>query len=391
MNGTKILIITNDINHYQDIEIILRQENFLTFVATSEQIGLQLAKQNLPDLILCELKTSNLDGYQILAQLRQDCATVTIPLIFLTDDIEREKWRKAMEMGADDFLLKPFEASELVKAIAARLSKKAALVSKWEQELEQIRHNIAYFMPHELRTPLTGILAASDLLLTKIDSLDLSVVREMISCINASSQRLNRLVQNTLLYSELELISQEKEQIEYLRAEETNLAKTVIEEVAVNISKKNNRQTDLYLELEDASVQIGKTHLAKIAEELIDNACKFSPQGTPITVKTRVDKERFIFCVKDCGRGMNAQQIASIGAYIQFDRSFHEQQGSGLGLAIAKQLTQIHGGLLIVDSILSGGTNVSILLPLVQHHSSYLRRQSLNADKDCSKASYQIN
>ena len=104
-------------------------------------------------------------------------------------------------------------------------------------------------------------------------------------------------------------------------------------------------------------------------EELIDNACKFSLPGTPISVKTTQEKDRLVIAIEDRGRGMTAQQINSIGPYIQFERQTHEQQGIGLGLAIAKRLAELHQGELSIESIPKRSTTAKIYLPKASKYS----------------------
>ncbi|MEL7037447.1 MAG: ATP-binding protein [Cyanobacteria bacterium J06592_8] len=91
--------------------------------------------------------------------------------------------------------------------------------------------------------------------------------------------------------------------------------------------------------------------MAKIVEELMNNAFKFSEPGTPVHLKTQVENDRFILVVADQGRGMTAEYIQQIGAYLQFERKLYEQQGSGLRLSIVKRLVELHQGKLTIESI----------------------------------------
>jgi len=104
--------------------------------------------------------------------------------------------------------------------------------------------------------------------------------------------------------------------------------------------------------------------LAKIVEELIDNAFKFSPAGTPIRIESIVDNNIFILYMTDQGQGMTTAQIANLGAYVQFGRKVYEQEGAGLGLTIAKRLAELHGGELTIDSIFGKKTTVRVALPM---------------------------
>jgi signal transduction histidine kinase len=116
----------------------------------------------------------------------------------------------------------------------------------------------------------------------------------------------------------------------------------------------------LLLKVENASVLVPSENLAKIVEEIVDNAFKFSEPGKPVLVATEADGGRFLLTVADKGRGMKPEQISNIGPHIQFDRQTFEQQGAGLGLFIAKRITELLGGGFTIESIPSEGTTVKI-------------------------------
>jgi len=120
----------------------------------------------------------------------------------------------------------------------------------------------------------------------------------------------------------------------------------------------------LGLEAEEANVSMAGSYFKKAVDELLDNAFKFSKAGTPVAVACGPSRGRFALSVSDKGRGMTSQQIADIGAHMQFERRFYEQQGVGLGLIIIKRLADLHGGELIIESTLDQHTTVRLLLPL---------------------------
>jgi signal transduction histidine kinase len=117
------------------------------------------------------------------------------------------------------------------------------------------------------------------------------------------------------------------------------------------------------LEVEDCLAVMGPERFKRLVEEILDNAFKFSRAGTPVCVQAGPQGRQFVLAVHDHGRGMTAEQIASIGAHMQFERRFYEQQGAGLGLILAKRLTEIHGGELTIDSIPEERTTVQVVLP----------------------------
>jgi signal transduction histidine kinase len=139
-----------------------------------------------------------------------------------------------------------------------------------------------------------------------------------------------------------------------------------IQDVVMALSPIFSRETDVRLDIEDATVQIGPQNLYKLCSELIDNALKFSNKGDAVTVKGSAEAGTYKIEVVDSGRGMTTEQIESIGAYQQFGRREFEQQGAGLGLAIAKLLVLLHGGEFTVSSETGNGTVVKITLPIAQ-------------------------
>lgn len=360
----KILVIEDERTIRENILELLEAEDFDAMAVENGIKGIELAKQSQPDLIICDVMMPELDGYGVLKELRNDPSTAMIPFIFLTALADKTDTRRGMELGADDYLTKPCTPEELLKAIATRLEKQNAINQQQSQKLDELRGNIAYSLPHELRTPLNGILGFSNLLLEELDTLENSEIREMVEQIHTSGNRLFRLVQNFLLYAELELIAGNPDRVKGLRSHNADYSQTVITEQATQQAQKAERKDDLRLNLQNANVQISPNRLKKLVEELLDNAFKFSAPGTPVSVSSELAENSFILCVKDKGRGMTDEQIANMGAYMQFERKLYEQQGSGLGLAIAKRLAELHGGELTVQSIPGEETIMRVVLPL---------------------------
>jgi signal transduction histidine kinase len=112
-------------------------------------------------------------------------------------------------------------------------------------------------------------------------------------------------------------------------------------------------------------VNISDNELAKIIEELVDNAVRYSEPNSPIYIKTYIKDDRYYIAISDEGRGMTPDQLKSVGVYIQFERWLQDQQSSGLGLAIVKRLVEMYGGELTIDSESGNGTRISLYLRLL--------------------------
>ncbi len=273
-----------------------------------------------------------------------------------------------MNLGADDYLVKPCTADEVLKAVSSRFEKQAMLHTQSQAQLKQLRDNIAQSLPHELYTPLNGILGFSEVLFREAATIDRTEIKECAELIHNSALRLHHLMQNFLLYAKLELLTDSPEQTQLLQGQSTTGTYTLIEAVARQTASEFNRSTHLAVynsSSPEPEVGLAETHFLKIVEELVSNACKFSAAG-PVVVQSEVGTKTFSLIVSNQGRGMTAEQIASLGAYMQFERRLYEQQGAGLGLAIVKRLVELYGGEFQIQSQPGATTTVTVNLPLVQ-------------------------
>ncbi|BAT55811.1 Putative diguanylate phosphodiesterasewith Response Regulator Receiver modulation [Nostoc sp. NIES-3756] len=123
----KILVIEDEDSVRENILDLLQAEDFDTVSAANGRIGIDLALSEFPDLVLCDMMMPEVDGYGVLSALRQEPLTATIPFIFLTAKSAKADFRQGMDMGADDYLTKPFTRAELLSAIMNRLERQATL------------------------------------------------------------------------------------------------------------------------------------------------------------------------------------------------------------------------------------------------------------------------
>ncbi len=348
---SKILVIEDEDYVRNNVLELLEAEHFEVIGAENGLLGVGAAQEQIPDLIICDVMMPQMSGHEVLENLRKDPKTELIPFIFLTAKADKTDIRQAMEQGADDYLTKPFTRAELLAAVQTRLEKQGVIIKHSQQKLDSLRSGIAYALPHEMLTPLTSILGFSQTIILQYNSLKRPKILEMVERIHDSGERLHRVIQNFLLYAELELAATSPEKIKILRANQTNSVKRVITTIANQKAKQFMREADLTLATKDSSVSISEINFHKMVEELIDNAFKHSPTGTPVHINSAVKDGQLVLSITNQGRGMTTEQIANLGAYVQFERRVHEQQGSGLGLVIAIRLAELHGGKLTIESI----------------------------------------
>lgn len=355
-----ILVIEDEPAILDIIYDILESEGFLVMGATDGPEGIAIATDQRPDLILCDVGLPSMGGYEILQQLRQQPETLAIPLIFLTAYSSPQDIRRGMELGADDYLTKPFVAESLIRAIHTRLNKHSQLKSHYETALEQLRQSITLALPHEFRTPLVGILGASEFLLADLENLDLETIRELLVDIHSSGDRLHMLIQKYLCFVQLQ-----ERYCGRMSLEPTiSIApQELVAEIAEHILTKYQRYDDFVMYVDSQHTHLNGNDCHHLLGELLENAAKFSEPGTVIAVSFFDDETHEHIVVRDHGRGMTEAERHNIGALQQFQRNHHEQQGAGLGLAIAQLVTHIYNGELHIDSELGVGTSVYITLP----------------------------
>lgn len=358
----RILVIDDEESLREMVRMALGQKGFEVIEAENGLVGVEKARKELPDLILCDVNMEKMDGYLTLSVLRTEPPTTGIPFILMTGLADNAGMRHGMELGADDYLPKPFTIEALYAAVEARLKKARALREEAEKKLTDLRDNISLMLPHELRTPLNGILAYGEMLAAEAATLPAQEVAEMGQVIHDSGKRLERLIENFLIYAQIELLGADAQKLGALRQKQTLWPVKLIEEHALAQARAADRVGDLALDLAEVPVPMSEDYLAKIVDELVQNAFKFSEAGKPVSVALSGGPNGVVLSVVDQGRGFSTEHITKIGAYMQFDRKIQEQQGLGLGLVIAKRLTEVHGGTLSIQRG-DASTTVAVRLP----------------------------
>lgn len=360
-----ILVVEDETHLREDIAEILAFKDYTVITAENGREGLDLARQYFPDLIVSDIMMPELDGYGLLLALREDQNMASIPFIFLTARTDYADQRKGMSFGADDYLQKPFNPNDLLNSVKIRLEKQAELQRRAQDEVNSLRNSVVNMMPHELRTPLTGIIGYVDLLVNDFEAFDSRQVLQMLQTVQKSGYRLYHIIQNYLLFAQLEIMGLDPERRALITEHRDQIEANPVEIFTrVGYEKANhyNRASDLTLELAPGTVHILKNDLEKIAEELIDNAFKFSKRGNQVWVTGQAEGQGYQICIADQGWGMRPDQLKKIAGLTQFDRHVHEQQGAGLGLTISRRLVEVYEGQFFIESEVDKGTTVCILV-----------------------------
>ncbi len=358
-----ILIIEDEVEICNDLVKILKLSDYDTLFAYDGLAGLNLANARIPDLIVSDIMIPKLNGYELLRALQEKHETASIPFLFLSAKSNKFDLREAMNLGADDFITKPYDIDELLNAIRVRLDKRKQRESHLTKKIENLQTNLRKTMPHEIRTPLNVILGFSEFLMKNNKIIKEVEALDMIQNIHESGQRLLRTFENYLLYANLELITATLNEKHKYQKYKTFMVDVYLRDVAQGKAIEHNRQQDLLIMLIDATVHIYEDHFKTLTEEILDNSFKFSEAGTNVRLSTFLDNDTYTLVFSDEGRGMSDEQISKLGDFVQFDRKTYEQQGNGLGLSIVKRIVDIYNGSMVINSVPSKFTEITIKLP----------------------------
>ena len=284
-----ILIIDDDAHLAAVMALGLETNGYSTMVAADGIIGLEMAHAHMPDLILCDVDMPGKDGRVLLRELRADPKLSDRQFVLMTGRAPMANQRSGMDLGADDFLLKPFDLAALIRCVEARMAR-AGLSRRIDDEgVEQLRKSLNSSLPHEFFTPLAGILGLTELLQKELDTASKDEIRDYLREIHDAGRRLHRRLSNYLLILGLEPKGVGRE----ARLLGADVVVKMISDGATASATRHNRVADLGLDLVGAIIHASPADLAALSEELVDNALTYSDRGTPVRVRTAPDGGSF--------------------------------------------------------------------------------------------------
>jgi len=364
----RILVIEDESTVRQNLVELLNAEGFFPVEAGDGEEGVRLAWEILPDLILCDISMPRMDGFGVLSRISRDPATATIPFIFLSAMAEREDLRRGMSLGADDYIMKPFSIDDVLQSIQKRLEKRRLIENRVEMKLAELSSNVRISLPGDMLSPLSVILSISELLSDRqeLNQLDSSQVCGMGQEIHRRGLELLRSIQNYKIFSDLEAVQNDPTRLRTPRDRRVFSAWMIISQMATLKGRQDKREEDLRLHLQDSPLRISEMYLQKIVEELLDNAFKFSPSGSPVEIIGEVKAERQQYCLRitDHGRGMPPEQAALLSGRVHEGTQTMERVSPGIGLVIVKRLAELHLGTFNLQSQPRQGTIAEVGIPL---------------------------
>lgn len=362
-----ILVIEDETTIRENIVETLELSGYTAFSAPDGRSGVELARVHHPNLIICDIMMEGMDGYGVLELVRQDPDIALIPFIFITARADRQSMRQGMELGADDYIIKPFTTDELLRAVRTRLERIKAIGDDANAQLESVKQELVRVVAHELRTPLTAINMSVDLLSREMNDLGPNELYAVLETLNNGSNRLNRLVEQMTYVIQLRTGALNTRMI--ARAGMDMDIWTLIV-TAVNLARRfAYRETTNKISISgqehNAIIKCDREAVRHALAEIICNALSYSDTTATVTITIWQAEGGIWISILDQGRGMTPEQIEhALAAFSQVDRDKHEQQGIGMGLFIAKSIIEIHGGRLDIKSAVNKGTEVIVGFPI---------------------------
>jgi CheY-like chemotaxis protein len=231
----RILVIEDEKGIRENLRDMLEAEGFAVDEADCGAEGIRQALATSPDLVVCDVMMPGKDGFEVLADLRGRDSTSHLPFLFLTARADRGSLRKGMELGAEDYLTKPFTRTELLAAVRTRLDRAESLASTYRRQLGTLRNTLSRALPHELLTPLNGILGLSGILVTEYETVRRGDMLDIAKGISDSGEALHRLVRRFLCYAEMEMALLDPASRERLRGHAAHRVQSMLRKVAPHL------------------------------------------------------------------------------------------------------------------------------------------------------------
>jgi signal transduction histidine kinase len=371
--GSLLVVDDNEGNR----DVLLRRLESQGYAVSTAENGRQALAMLGPgafDLVLLDIMMPEMDGYEVLQTLKADEKLKHIPVIMISALSEMESVARCIEMGAEDYLPKPFNATLLKARISASLERKrghdretqmfAQLTQNFARlkELETLRDDLTHMIIHDLRTPLTSVISGMQTL-------------ELIGELNSGQQQVKNIAVGggeTLLALINDLLDVEKLDSGTMRLDIVllSIGELIASACRQIASLAESKQLTFVVEIPDdlPAVEGDEIILGRILVNLLGNAIKFSPPGGPVTIEAHCGKgDNFVeIAIHDSGEGIPPEAFERIfekfGQVESGDGA--SKAGTGLGLTFCRLAVESHGGQIWVEAVPSQGTTFRFTLPL---------------------------
>ncbi len=368
----KIVVIDDETESLNELVDWLQSDGYEVISAVQGRLGLEAIQQEIPDLIVCDILMPEMDGHEVLIELRSDPTLNHIPFVFLTKVTDRDSIRKGMNLGADDYITKPVTRTELLNAVQSRLNKQAVqdaqaqslinilnLAFSEEREKRLVKSRMIAMFSHDFRNPLSSVLMSSYIIRNYEDRLSSERKNQQLDRIDGAIHLLIQMLDDMMVVAEME-----EGQLKY-KPQLTNLT-ALVEVIAEEFRLIDQDAHQLVVCTTAQSwIQADPKLLRHIIANLISNAIKYSPISSEITISLSEGDGRINLLVQDHGIGIPKNNLPDLFEPFYRASNTKDVQGTGLGLSIVKDCVERHHGHIDVTSEVGMGTTFVVELPVV--------------------------
>lgn len=342
-----ILIVDDIPENLQVLGNILLQKGMDVGFATSGEEALEAIQYNKPDLILLDIMMPGMSGITVCQKLKANPETKDIPVIFLTAKAQPEDIIKGFEVGAVDYVTKPFNSGELIARVSTQLELKKSrdLIAKQYQELQELNATKDKFfsiIAHDLRGPFSGLLGLTDLLTQEGETMPTEEIIDLIKKIHQTLKNQYNLLENLLQWASIQTKRLNPQPIK------VNLRRTASD--VINILQTSAEKKDIALIndiLPEHFVLVDKQMITSVIHNLITNAIKFTFSGGKVTLSSEDEAPgKILLKVTDTGIGISDEIKNKLFKIDKHHSSLgtNNEKGSGLGLILCKEMIEKNGG-----------------------------------------------
>ncbi|MEI6898946.1 MAG: ATP-binding protein [Bacteroidota bacterium] len=363
--NAKILIVDDQRSNIAvlcDLLEFLGYTNFLSTTDSREVVSLY--KSFNPVLILLDLIMPHFTGYEVMKQLKKEIPQgIYLPILVLTANISNEARKQALSGGAMDFLVKPFDMTEVGLRINNLLftrflhlqlqTKNAALL-----ELIELKSRFVAMASHEFKTPLTSIFLASETLIAYWKRMNDEQILGKLHTIQRQVDHLTGIVNEVL---EVSRVQSEKVTFNPSTVDLVTICKSTIIEVQVNTEFKDRIQ--FVNDFDILEMKLDQRLIVLAISNLLSNATKYSSPGSPLRLELHKNMEEILVSVVDHGMGIPEKDQKHIFESFYRAGNVTNIEGTGLGLHIVTEYIRLHGGHVTFTSSLGQGSTFIIHLP----------------------------
>jgi signal transduction histidine kinase len=362
------IVVADDNADMRDYVTRLLSGRYRVRAYANGHAALQGIRERRPDLVLTDVMMPELDGFGLLRAIRESDETRSLPVIMLSARAGEESKIQGIEAGADDYLVKPFSANELLARVRSQIHLSRAraafeaeqiVARRSAEEATRGRDDFLSVASHELRTPITSLLLQAQLLDRQLHTMvDGASARPKVDAIRKQAQRLETLIAGLLDVSRIASGRLE------LNPERVDLGRVVQEAIERHADAAARAGSPITVEVESHLGEWDPLRLDQIVTNLLTNAVKYGG-GNPIAVSAQVSSGKARIVVRDRGIGMSPQDLGNL--YQRFTRFVPSANYSGLGLGlwIVKQILDAMGGTIAVESEKGVGTTFVVEIPTV--------------------------